>query len=167
VNCPYCQNRVSPSHTFCASCGLHVPPAASAAAARPVDPSRPFVLIFEDDPFFGGMMSTKFEMAGFRVRWFEHPPKDVVALVVNEQPQVISMGVIMPVMDGFEATELLKRDPRTKRIPLFILSNLNQKADVERARALGADDYIIKASSTPDRIVEKARGLIASRAADH
>lgn len=122
--------------------------------------------MFEDDTFFGDMMATKFAMEGFRVRWFEHPTKDVVALVAREQPDVISMSVIMPVMDGFAAVPLLKEDSRTKHIPIFFLTTLGAQQDIQRGRSLGADDYIIKAETTPSIVVEKARALIAGMTTD-
>lgn len=59
-------------------------------------------------------------------------------------PDIILMDIMMPEMDGFEATEILKNDPLTKDIPIIIVTTKNEDYDEVRGFALGASDYISK-----------------------
>lgn len=55
----------------------------------------------------------------------------------------------------------LKGNPITKEIPVVMLSNLGQSSEIDRAKLLGALDFIIKANVTPNEIIEKVRGLLS------
>lgn len=123
----------------------------------------PKILYFEDDKFMAAMYATKLEMNGFVVRHHEHPPKDVVELATRENPDLIFMDILMPVMDGFTATKLLKADPRTKHIPVFGMSNLGQRQDIKKALDLGMVDYWVSAEHMPGDVVEKFRSLLNPR----
>ncbi len=72
-------------------------------------------------------------------------------------PDLITMDIRMPVMDGFDAIKLLKQDERTKNIPIIILSNLGQRDEVENGLALGAVDYFVKIHYTPSDLIEKIK----------
>jgi CheY-like chemotaxis protein len=65
-------------------------------------------------------------------------------VAVAEAPDLILMDLSLPGMDGFEATRRLKADPATARIPILVLSAHAMKADEERARAAGCDDFLTK-----------------------
>lgn len=68
---------------------------------------------------------------------------------------LILLDLIMPKMSGLEALEAIKADPRTRDIPVLILSNLGQEQDVERGLSLGAIDYLIKNEAKPADVAEK------------
>lgn len=67
-----------------------------------------------------------------------------VALAREQLPQLILMDIQLPGMDGLAATELLKRDPATARIPVIALTAMAMKADRERSLKAGCDAYIAK-----------------------
>lgn len=116
---------------------------------------RPKILIFEDEKMLADMYATKLQMAGFEVAKYYDPTKDPVSVALKERPDLISSGVIMPEMDGFQALSLLKADLRTKDIPVVLLTNLGQDGDVAKGIELGATKYFIKAKHTPSEIVEE------------
>jgi len=66
----------------------------------------------------------------------------------------------MPKMDGLELLELLKKDDRTKNIPIILLTNLGQDKDVKKGLEMGADMYLIKAHYTPSQVVEKVEEIL-------
>lgn len=100
------------------------------------------------------MYATKFRLSGFEVVWFEHPDKKVAEQVKKVNPDYILMNIIMPVMDGFDATRKLKAAPETASIPLAFLTNQGQPEEVKRGIALGAVDYFVMAKYMPDEIVQ-------------
>jgi DNA-binding response OmpR family regulator len=120
------------------------------------------VLIIEDDPFLSSMYATKFELEGFAVFSGDNGQKGL-DLALVEIPDIILLDILMPVMNGFEVLENLKKNDKTKNIPTILLTNLNQKDEIERGFALGADDYLIKAHFMPSEVVEKVRGLISDK----
>lgn len=120
----------------------------------------PKIVMFEDDSMLSQMYSKKFSMNGFEVKVFKYPPENVVDVVAAERPSLISMNVIMPHMDGFQATQLLKADERTKSIPLVFLTTLGAKEDMERGLALGAVKYIVKAERTPHKVLNEYRKIL-------
>jgi len=72
----------------------------------------------------------------------------------------VLLDIILPKMNGYEMLEKKQKDPAIKDIPVIIISNSGQQVDVERARMLGAKDYLIKADFDPDEVVEKVRAYL-------
>ena len=68
----------------------------------------------------------------------------------------------MPVMDGFELLENLRRIPTTKTLPVVIVTALGNKADVVRGITLGADDYILKPFA-PHELLARVRKRLTSQ----
>jgi len=120
------------------------------------------ILLIEDDPFLLSMYSTKFEIEHYRVLTAEDGEKGI-KLADENSPDIILLDILMPKVNGFEVLEHLKKNETTKNIPVILLTNLNQKDDIERGLALGADDYLIKAHYMPSEVVEKIKGLIGSK----
>jgi len=102
------------------------------------------ILLIEDDPFLLSMYSTKFELEGFRIITAEDGEKGL-RLALSSDPSIILLDILLPKMNGFDVLEKLKEDDKGKNIPVILLTNLNQKDEIERAMSMGADDYLIKA----------------------
>lgn len=115
---------------------------------------------FEDDTFLGGMYATKFSMLGFEYHLHESPGKDPIKIILKDKPDLIIMDIIMPNMDGFTATKLLKSDHRTKSIPILGLCNLGQAADIQKAREVGMSDYMVTANHMPQEVVDRVKQIL-------
>jgi two-component system cell cycle response regulator DivK len=70
--------------------------------------------------------------------------EEAVALAARERPDVILMDLSMPKLDGWEATRRLKRDPRTRHIPVIAFTGHVLKAYLEQAREAGCDAVMTK-----------------------
>jgi len=119
------------------------------------------ILLIEDDPFLLSMYSTKFEIEGFAVACADDGAKGLKMASI-ENPDIILLDVMMPKMNGFEVLEGLKKQDNTKSVPVILLTNLNQKNEIERGLALGANDYLIKAHFMPSEVVEKIKQVLES-----
>jgi two-component system alkaline phosphatase synthesis response regulator PhoP len=64
--------------------------------------------------------------------------------VADEPPDLILLDIMLPEMDGFDVCERIKTDPRTKHIPVILLTARKTPEDVARGEAVGADQYITK-----------------------
>ncbi len=74
-------------------------------------------------------------------------------------PDVVLLDIIMPKLDGFVYLKRLRNAKKLAHIPVIILSNLGQEADIAEARELGAIDYLIKSNHTIEAIVQRVEAI--------
>ena len=119
------------------------------------------ILIIEDDDFFRQMISKKlqkdFETGSAR------DSKEAFAYLETTLPNLIILDLILPGLDGFEILSIVKKDKRTAGIPVIVLSNLGQTEEIERAKSLGASDFLVKINFTVEEILEKIKGILKER----
>lgn len=70
--------------------------------------------------------------------------KEAVAMSVEHMPDLILMDIMMPEMNGFEATEILKNDEITRNIPIVIVTGLDSRQDRIKGISKGANDFLTK-----------------------
>ena len=63
---------------------------------------------------------------------------------INQKPKLILLDLKMPKMDGIELLEIIKGDPRTKKIPVVVLTSSKEDPDIEKCYQLGVNSYIVK-----------------------
>jgi len=120
------------------------------------------ILLIEDDPFLLSMYSTKFELEGFKILSADEGEGGLV-MAKEAIPDIILLDILMPKMNGFEVLEKLKAEKSTSQIPVILLTNLNQKNEIERGLSLGADDYLIKAHFMPSEVVDKIKRVVGEK----
>ena len=84
--------------------------------------------------------------------------KEALELARKEKPDLIFMDIIMPEMDGYEATRHLSNDRETTNIPIIFVSTKGQKADKLWGQMQGGKAYITKPYS-PDQIVDQIKAF--------
>ena len=113
----------------------------------------PKVLLVEDNELNCDMLSRRLQRHSYTVV-IANDGADGVAKALSECPQIILMDISLPVMDGWEATQQLKADPRTCHIPVIALTAHAMTGDREKALAAGCDDYDTKPIALP-RLLSK------------
>lgn len=123
----------------------------------------PTVLIVDDTPSIRFLIRTNLELAGFDVIEADDGQDclDVLARL-ETLPDVITMDMMMPRMDGVTAIARIRADPRHEGIGIVMVSTQGQQIDLNRAEAAGADEYVIKPFE-PDVLVETVRRVLESR----
>ena len=117
------------------------------------------ILLAEDDKFISLAYKDGLGRAGYEVVHADNGKK-ALDLAKKENPDIIMLDIIMPEMNGFEVLEELKKIPKTKNIPVVILSNLGQESDILKGQELGATDYMIKSNYSLGEVVDKIKKII-------
>jgi CheY-like chemotaxis protein len=101
------------------------------------------VLVVEDKPSLAQMLRFLFIAKGMDVH-AAFNGEDALSRLAAVNPDLILLDLMMPKMDGFETLRRLKGDPRWAPVPVIILTARKEREDMDRARALGAVEYITK-----------------------
>ena len=117
------------------------------------------LVLIEDDQFLRNLISEKLEREGFLVR-SAIDGEEGLRLIAEGPTSLILLDLILPGIDGFEVLKRIKQHREMAAIPVVVLSNLGQHEDIERARELGAVDFLIKANFTPGEVVEKIKKVL-------
>ena len=107
------------------------------------------VLIVEDDDELREILHAEFELEGLTVLTATDG-SEAVTTVRRLKPDLILMDIMMPVMNGIEATEIIKSDEETKHIPIVMLTAAGNKEDIVKGLEAGAIDYITKPFFMPE-----------------
>jgi two-component system cell cycle response regulator DivK len=83
-------------------------------------------------------------------------------MALSERPDIILMDLEMPVVDGWEASRRLKRDPQTRDIPIIVLSAHTLAGERGKALAAGCNEFDTKPIEF-DRLVATVRRIVANR----
>ncbi len=110
------------------------------------------ILLIDDDKFLLDMYSMKFKKSGLEIDTSSNSLSALEKIRTNKY-EIILMDIIMPGMDGLE---LLKKIREEKLLPeSTIIMLTNQADDFEKAKVLGVDGYIIKATTIPSEVVDQ------------
>ncbi len=101
------------------------------------------VLVVDDSPTDTHLMSEMLKKNGFSVSTAGNA-QEGIAKTKQEKPDLVLMDIVMPGMNGFEATRAITRDPETGGIPVIIISTKGQETDKAWGLRQGAKDYIVK-----------------------
>jgi DNA-binding response OmpR family regulator len=107
------------------------------------------VLVVEDDDELRDILHAEFELEGLTVLTATDG-SEAVTTVRRLKPDLILMDIMMPVMSGIEATEILKGDEETRHIPIVMLTAAGNKEDIVKGLEVGAIDYITKPFFMPE-----------------
>lgn len=118
------------------------------------------ILLVDDDKFLLDMYSLKFKKSGLEI---DTSSSSVAALekIRNGSYDIVVMDIIMPGMDGLELLKTIRQDKLIPNTTVIMLTN--QADDVEKAKALGVDGYIIKATTIPSEVVDQVLSIFKNK----
>ena len=117
------------------------------------------VLIVDDSPTETFTLKSMLEAKGFEVLTAENGA-DGVALAREELPDAVLMDIVMPGLNGFQATRQLTKDDKTAHIPVVIVTTKDQETDKVWGQRQGAKGYLVK-PVTEDQLAETINNVIA------
>jgi len=111
--------------------------------------SQPLILIADDDPDILALVSFRLERAGYEVVQARNG-EEAVEVALARRPDLAVIDVMMPRIDGYEATRQLRQQEETSRMPIILLTARVQEEDIARGFDAGADDYVRKPFSSQE-----------------
>lgn len=137
-------------------------PADTAAAPTSVPGKHPSrILLVEDDDALANVYMTRLQAEGFEVRRVNNG-EDALASALSYKPDLVVLDVMMPKVSGFDVLDILRNTPETANLKIIMLTALSQDSDQERAKSLGADDYLVKSQVVISDVIERIRHHLGS-----
>ena len=117
------------------------------------------VLIVEDDVMLNKIYQTKLGIVGYKV-FAAYDGEEGIKKMEETLPNIVLLDLMLPKKNGFEVLEIVKQNIKLNHIPVIILSNLGQGDDIERGKALGADDFLVKSNVKLEMVLEKIEQVL-------
>jgi DNA-binding response OmpR family regulator len=131
-----------------------------AAAPEPrKHPQR--ILLVEDDDALASVYVTRLQAEGFDIRRVNNG-EDALATAISYHPDLVVLDVMMPKVSGFDVLDILRNTPETANLKIIMLTALSQDSDQERAKSLGADDYLVKSQVVISDVIDRIRHHLGS-----
>jgi CheY-like chemotaxis protein len=117
------------------------------------------ILLVDDTEFYRKTYSIKLTTEGY---WVTSASNGVEALkaVATDKPDLVLLDLNMPVLDGFKVLQAMKADPNLKQIPVVVFSAKGVEEEISKAITNGATDFLVKATTTPNKVVEKIKSIL-------
>lgn len=133
--------------------------AAMPAAAPGNHPKR--ILLVEDDDALASVYITRLQAEGFDVQRCANG-EEALDAARTYQPDLVLLDVMMPKVSGFDVLDILRNTPETANLKVIMLTALSQDSDQERAKTLGADDYLVKSQVVISDVIDRIRQHLAA-----
>ena len=119
------------------------------------------ILVVDDDPTLTALVEKFLKKNGYEVTAVTEAVDGLEHAMKND-PDLIILDIMMPIINGFNFCKLLKQEKETENIPILILTSRNQIKDIEIGLEMGADAYLVKPLNTTEllktiKVIESSR----------
>lgn len=118
------------------------------------------LLIVEDDINLAELYKEAFAKEGFEVR-LALDGVEALAKAEHFVPDIILLDLMLPQIDGFEVLAKIKANPLTVNSLVIVQTNLDSEMQRQKAKNLGADEFLVKSDSDPGKLISEAKKLIS------
>jgi DNA-binding response OmpR family regulator len=118
------------------------------------------IVLVEDEKTIAEMYITKFSQEKkINITHVENGG-NAISVIREELPDMVLLDIILPQEDGFSILQKIRDDKKIKKTPVIMLTNLGQEEDKEKAKKMGALDYLVKANMTPTDVFKKVKEIL-------
>jgi DNA-binding response OmpR family regulator len=114
------------------------------------------LLLVEDDDALAAVYQARLEAEGFLLVRVPNG-EEALAKALEFRPDLILLDAMMPKVSGFDVLDILRNTPETMNMRIIMLTALSQEADLQRAKALGVDEYLVKSQVVIADVVERVK----------
>ena len=119
------------------------------------------IIIVEDDESLAELYRISFTKENYEVI-LASDGEEGLGKVLTDMPDIVLLDVMMPKMNGLEVLAKLKDNPSTSKLPVIMISNINDPSVENVAMQKGANLYLVKSQFVPKEIVAKVKELLIS-----
>lgn len=117
------------------------------------------ILIIEDEEIIYSLLQKKLTEEGYQILIAKDGIEGMDKMK-EAKPDLVLLDIIMPRKGGFEVMEEMRGDENLKDVPIIVISNSGQPVELDRAKELGAKDWLIKTEFDPLEVLEKVKKQI-------
>lgn len=117
------------------------------------------ILLVEDDPFIVDIYVSQFRKEGFNVD-VANDGQAALKKIKNSCPDLLVLDIILPKINGWELLKMLRDEPGTKNLKVIVISNLDQKDNLDNISNFGVIKYFLKIESTPGEIADVIKEIL-------
>ena len=121
------------------------------------------VVLVDDDKFLLNMYAMKFTKEGFGITAFQSSEEALEKFRQGLSPDVVLLDVVMPGMDGLSLLKILRDEKLILNSAVVILSNQGAQSDIDNAKALKIDGYIVKATTIPSEVLREVSRIVEEK----
>jgi DNA-binding response OmpR family regulator len=111
------------------------------------EPNAPYILVVDDEWMNRELLETYLKMDGYRVGLANSGEK-ALEMAFTEPPALVMLDIRLPGMDGFEVCRRLRRDARTRSVPVLLVTAFDSEEDKQQANEAGANGFVAKPFDT-------------------
>ncbi|MDD5145413.1 MAG: response regulator [Candidatus Pacebacteria bacterium] len=112
------------------------------------------ILLIEDEEIMVNLLQKKLAKEGYNIS-VARDGEEGLEKMRESAPDLVLLDIIMPKKGGFEVMAEMISDEKLKEIPVIVISNSGQPVELDKAKKLGARDWLIKTEFDPQEIIEK------------
>ena len=117
------------------------------------------ILLVEDEEIMIDLLQKKLTGAGYETS-VARDGEEGLRVMREVKPGLILLDIVMPKMGGLELMEEMQKDKELKKITVIIVSNSGQPVELDKAKRLGAKDWLIKTEFDPQEVINKVKNQI-------
>ena len=114
------------------------------------------ILLVEDDDGLANVYLMRLQAEGFEARRVPNG-EDALAAALDFKPDLILLDAMMPKISGFDVLDILRNTPETANLHIIMLTALSQDSDMQRAKQLGVDDYLVKSQVVIADVIDRIK----------
>jgi len=112
------------------------------------------ILLVEDEDIMLNLLQRKLTQEGYDV-FVARDGEEGLKIMREIMPDIVLLDIIMPKKGGIEVMEEMQKEPKLKTLPVIIISNSGQPVELDKAKELGAKDWLIKTEFDPQEVIDK------------
>lgn len=122
------------------------------------------ILLVEDEDYIRDLYKRQLDQAGLQTDAFATGQEGLSAIAANRY-DLILLDIMLPDTNGLQILKEVKQNPAAKTTTVVLLTNLGQDVIIKEGFELGAEGYLIKASLTPNQVVQEVKNALAKKQA--